>query len=75
MTPLETIDRLDIQDLLTRYCHAVDRRDWNEFERLSRTNRCSTMRHSAAPSATAGRGALKDASNRAPSACHFICMS
>ena len=38
MTPQETIDRLDIQDLLTRYCHAVDRRDWPEFERLFTDN-------------------------------------
>ncbi|QTD94563.1 nuclear transport factor 2 family protein [Burkholderia anthina] len=34
MTPQEMIDRLEIHDLLTRYCHAVDRRDWHEFERL-----------------------------------------
>lgn len=38
MTPQETIDRLEIQDLLTRYCHAVDRHDWREFERLFATN-------------------------------------
>ncbi|MCR4466621.1 nuclear transport factor 2 family protein [Burkholderia sp. SCN-KJ] len=38
MTPQETIDRLEIQDLLTRYCHAVDRRDWNELERLFADN-------------------------------------
>ena len=38
MTPQETIDRLEIQDLLTRYCHAVDRHDWHEFERLFAAN-------------------------------------
>ncbi|VWD06663.1 short-chain dehydrogenase [Burkholderia lata] len=38
MTPQETIDRMEIQDLLTRYCHAVDRHDWHEFERLFATN-------------------------------------
>ncbi|AIO30348.1 snoaL-like domain protein [Burkholderia cenocepacia] len=34
MTAQEMLDRLAIQDLLTRYCHAVDRRDWHEFERI-----------------------------------------
>ncbi|WP_175782476.1 nuclear transport factor 2 family protein [Burkholderia anthina] len=38
MTPQEMIDRLEIHDLLTRYCHAVDRHDWNEFERLFASN-------------------------------------
>ncbi|VWB72410.1 short-chain dehydrogenase [Burkholderia lata] len=38
MTPQETIDRMEIQDLLTRYCHAVDRHDWHEFERLFAAN-------------------------------------
>ncbi|MGT0250697.1 nuclear transport factor 2 family protein [Burkholderia pyrrocinia] len=33
MTPQEAIDRLEIQDLLTHYCHAVDLQDWREFER------------------------------------------
>ncbi|RXV65506.1 nuclear transport factor 2 family protein [Burkholderia stabilis] len=38
MTPQETIDRIEIQDLLTRYCHAIDRQDWREFERLFASN-------------------------------------
>ena len=32
MTPQEVSDRLEIQDLLVRYCHAVDNRDWQAFE-------------------------------------------
>ena len=27
-------DRLEIQDLLTRYCYAVDDRDWNAYRRV-----------------------------------------
>ncbi len=38
MTPQETIDRMEIQDLLTRYCRAVDRHDRHEFERLFATH-------------------------------------
>ena len=34
MSPQEISDRLEIQDLLVRYCHAVDRRDWKAFEKL-----------------------------------------
>lgn len=34
MTPQDISDRFEIQDLLVRYCHAVDRRDWPQFERL-----------------------------------------
>ncbi|TJY59997.1 nuclear transport factor 2 family protein [Sinimarinibacterium sp. CAU 1509] len=32
MTPQQLSDRLEIQDTLVRYCHAVDRRDWPAFE-------------------------------------------
>lgn len=28
------VDRLDIQDLLVRYCHVVDQRDWTAFAAL-----------------------------------------
>lgn len=34
MTSDDVSDRLAIQDLLARYCHAVDRRDWQAFECL-----------------------------------------
>jgi ketosteroid isomerase-like protein len=35
MLPLQEIsDRLEIQDLLARYCDAVDRQDWDAFERI-----------------------------------------
>jgi hypothetical protein len=30
----EISDRLEIQDLLARYCDAVDRQDWDAFERI-----------------------------------------
>lgn len=30
----EISDRLEIQDLLARYCDAVDRQDWDAFERV-----------------------------------------
>jgi hypothetical protein len=30
----EISDRLEIQDLLARYCDAVDRHDWDAFERI-----------------------------------------
>jgi hypothetical protein len=33
--PLQEIsDRLEIQDLLARYCDAVDRQDWDVFDRI-----------------------------------------
>lgn len=35
MLPMQEIsDRLEIQDLLARYCDAVDRRDWEAFDRI-----------------------------------------
>lgn len=34
MSPEEISDRMEIQQLLTRYCHAVDAQDWAEFARL-----------------------------------------
>lgn len=34
MSPDEISNRLEIQHLLTRYCHAVDNQDWDEFARL-----------------------------------------
>lgn len=34
MTPEELSDRLEIQDVLARYCHAVDRQDWPAFLQL-----------------------------------------
>jgi hypothetical protein len=30
----EISDRLEIQDLLARYCDAVDRQDWDAFDRI-----------------------------------------
>jgi ketosteroid isomerase-like protein len=30
----EISDRLEIQDLLARYSHAIDRRDWNALDRV-----------------------------------------
>lgn len=34
MSPRQLVDRFDIQDLLVRYCHVLDRRDWPAFEAL-----------------------------------------
>jgi 3-phenylpropionate/cinnamic acid dioxygenase small subunit len=34
MTSIAVDDRLEIQDLLVRYCHALDDRDWAAFEQL-----------------------------------------
>lgn len=31
MTTLDIADRLQIQDLLTQYCHTVDDKDWSRF--------------------------------------------
>lgn len=30
----EISDRLEIQDLLARYCHAIDERDWDALDRV-----------------------------------------
>jgi ketosteroid isomerase-like protein len=38
MTPQEISDRIEIQDVLVRYCHAVDRKDWKAFEKLFTEN-------------------------------------
>lgn len=34
MSPAEVSDRLEIQDLLVRYCYALDRGDWNAFAQV-----------------------------------------
>lgn len=34
MSPQEIADRFDIQELLTRYCYAIDDRDWQAFAQL-----------------------------------------
>ncbi|HQR03334.1 MAG: nuclear transport factor 2 family protein [Proteobacteria bacterium] len=34
MSPQEIADRFAIQDLLVRYCYAIDDRDWKAFARL-----------------------------------------
>lgn len=34
MTSIEIVDRIEIQDLLVRYCHTLDDRDWAAFEDL-----------------------------------------
>ena len=31
MSPQEISDRIEIQDLLTRYCYAIDQRDWDAY--------------------------------------------
>lgn len=35
---LAIADRIEIQDLLTRYCHVVDDRDWDAFAELFATD-------------------------------------
>jgi hypothetical protein len=35
MSPREISDRLEIEQLLIRYCHAVDERDWDDVARRS----------------------------------------
>ncbi|RQZ10468.1 nuclear transport factor 2 family protein [Burkholderia sp. Bp9031] len=67
LTSRETIDRLEIQDLLTRYCHAADRRDWNEFERLFAGN--------AMLDYAAFGGPVGNRADITRSARHFNCMS
>jgi hypothetical protein len=34
LTDQELVDRIEIQDLLTRYCYAVDDRDWDVYRRV-----------------------------------------
>jgi SnoaL-like domain len=34
LSPRELSDRLEIEDLLTRYCYAVDDRDWDAYRRV-----------------------------------------
>lgn len=34
MSPQEIADRFEIQELLTRYCYAIDDRDWAAFAQL-----------------------------------------
>lgn len=34
MSTIASADRIEVQDLLVRYCHALDDRDWPAFERL-----------------------------------------
>ena len=34
LSPEQVSDRIEIQDLLTRYCFAVDDRDWEAYRRL-----------------------------------------
>lgn len=34
MSGISVADRIDIQDLLVRYCYAVDDKDWTAFEAL-----------------------------------------
>jgi hypothetical protein len=34
MSPQEISDRFEVQDLLARYCYAIDDRDWGAFARL-----------------------------------------
>src|SRR4051794_40535924 len=34
LTPAEMSDRLEINDLLVRYCYAVDDRDWDNYRAI-----------------------------------------
>ena len=38
MDPQEVSDRLEIQQLLVDYCHAIDDRDWNALDRVFTTD-------------------------------------
>lgn len=38
MTQQEIFDRIEIQDTLVKYCHALDRRDWPSFAALFTEN-------------------------------------
>lgn len=57
MTPEEVADRLEIQDLLTRYSEAVDRRRWDALDELFSPD--ATIDYSAMGGATGDLATIK----------------